>query len=73
MQNNLKENGDIHMNNKMQVPIRGVAGRLTGWTMSTGPEAPGGSPTKMIPLVWGPLAVLCPWAPEGLATPVVWM
>ena len=27
-------------------------------------------PTKMIPLVWAPLAVTGPWAPEGLATPV---
>ena len=24
----------------------------------------------MIPLVWGPLIVPCPWAPEGPATPV---
>ena len=27
-----------------------------------------GSPSKMIPLVWGPLTVPCPWAPEGHAT-----
>ena len=32
-----------------------------------------GAPTKMNPkraLVWGSLTVDCPWAPEGLATPV---
>ena len=33
-------------------------------------HGPRGSPTKMIPLIWGPLIVPCPWASEGLATPV---
>ena len=29
-----------------------------------------GAPTKMLPLVRGLLIVHCPWAPEGLTTPV---
>ena len=45
-----------------------------------GPASPGGpnqneqkqKQTKN-PLVWGPLTVSCPWAPEGLATPVKWL
>ena len=32
-----------------------------------------GPPTKMNPLVWGPLTVPCPEAPEGLATPVLFI
>ena len=44
--------------------------------MSRVPESPGSpqpklTPQKKNPLVWGPLTVLCPWAPGGRATPVI--
>ena len=32
------------------------------WAAANGPQ--------LNPLVWGPLTILCPWAPEGIATPV---
>ena len=49
---------------------KGVASRWRGWTMSRDPRVSRGLPTKIIPLVLGPLTVpcLCPPPPPGPAT-----